>query len=273
MNYSSDSKTSQMILLYATFGKAIYLAQCLEMAIANHLTISLSNLKEDITKTRYDEILTSRCYQTFGQLKQQLLDKEVLNKKYIKKINLAHEKRDWLAHNYWWDRSYEFNHDTTREKMISELETISELFEELNNYFFEKDKLFLENNGVNIQQVYNKLKDEKVSPLQEVINKPSKNEKLLGVYFHNEIPVFKLDNNGFWTFCEIGLFFYKTDIDVKELIPINDINKILPADFNPRPKKAKNWNYEIILNSGYFIEVRPSENNGYRYKWKLRRKD
>ena len=262
---------------FAYFGKAMFLAQLVEVSLAIHLSGRIDKLKTDLTKDRYDELLTKRSYQTFGQLKTQFLAKGNPTEDLINKINLAHEKRDWLAHNYWWDRSHEFYHFDKRQEMKIELEKVCELFQELSDYFSNDNREYLEQEGMSIEDIFEEVAQEKITPKPTEIRRLSKNEKLKGLYLYqyNEkysVPLFILEDNSYWTLCEAGLTEWKKEVIEKKLSPVERINSKCPMEFNPNPKTNGNWNYEIVLKSGLSIKAQSIEIEGYRYKWNIVKK-
>ncbi len=262
---------------FAYFGKAMFLAQMTETSIAIHLSGRLDNLKTDLTKDRYDELLTKRTYQTFGQLKSQYYLKANPSEEIKIKLNQAHEYRDWLAHNYWWDRSHEFNHFGKRQEMKIELEKVCELFQELSDLFSQDNKDFLEQEGIDIEEIFRKVAQEKTTPPIIPFQRLTKNEKLKGFYLYkfnekHSIPIFILEDNSCWTLCESGLTQWRKDVKEENLISIEKITSKCPMEFNPLPKTNGAWNYEIILKSGFSIKIQSVENEGYRYKWNIIKK-
>lgn len=272
-----DRESFDAMETFAHFGKAMYLAQVLEMGIAIYLSGRVANLKADLTKDRYDELLTKKTYQTFGQLKAQFFAKGNPTDELKAKINLAHEKRDWIAHNYWWDRSNEFCHFDKRQEMKVELEKICDLFEDVNEFFTKDNRVYLESLGANIDVIFEEIKQVKNSPTPTKYRRLSKNEKLKGLFLYqhdekNSVPLFILEDNSYWTLCESGLSEWMKEVVEERLLSIKTINSKCPMEFNPFPKTNGNWNYEIVLKSGFSIKVQSIEIEGYRYKWNIVKK-
>jgi len=112
--------------IFAYYGRAMYLAQAIEKGI---MTIILfSQQKFGITKTRYDEFLQEKSSMTFGQLKREIKDIGCFSVSELDFINKFHEKRDFLAHSYWWERTVEFCDENLQTKLLNELDELTVFF-------------------------------------------------------------------------------------------------------------------------------------------------
>lgn len=134
---------------FAHFGCAVYMMQSVEKAVLTTLLSSYTN----ITKTRYDELMSEKHQMTFGQLKREIESSKLFDSETMSKIEKFHTKRDWLAHNYWWDRALEFHSDTLRFKIIEELKEITAEFENLCNDIDKIQDSFLQEKGLNLESL------------------------------------------------------------------------------------------------------------------------
>ena len=114
--------------VYAFFGLASYSAQCLEKALVNlAFTYSLSD-KNIATPEEWDNLFKDINKKTFGRLLG-LVKKELsTSDKVLADLQNALDKRNWLAHDYFFDTISLFHSETGREQMISELSEMIGLF-------------------------------------------------------------------------------------------------------------------------------------------------
>ncbi|WP_297120727.1 hypothetical protein [uncultured Enterobacter sp.] len=121
--------------VYAYFGLAIFRAQCVEQSIIQ-LLIFLVFFKENVTKISsiekwevdFDDFDKALSKKTMGHLLGALKELQVLNEVTESTLSKALIKRNWLAHGYFVDRAIEFLNTSGRNKMISELKDIIEIF-------------------------------------------------------------------------------------------------------------------------------------------------
>ena len=258
---------------FAYFGRAIYVAQTVEKGILNSLISSYENL----TKSCYDELLAEKSQLTLGQLKREIIERKIFSEEIIDKIETFHTKRDWLAHNYWWDRAIEFNRDDLRHKIFTELDELTAYFDNLNEIIKDQNNKYLIEKGLNIDQLINEFSQLNQTPESPSTVKLTKNETLTGLYIYEtmpgfEIPLFKLENNSYWTLCESGLTAFNLEIDNSKLKPLEKTNGIFPVkQFNPKPKIKRDWEYELDLKKeGLSIKVKPFEVDGkFVFKWTI----
>jgi len=126
--------------VYAYFGLAMYRAQCVEKSIVQ-LLIFLDFFKENAPKfstsekweedfDRFDEMLSKK---TMGNLLSSIKKLSVLDDDIENTLSLALKKRNWLAHAYFVDHALDFINESGRNKMITELEKVIELFNLVEN--------------------------------------------------------------------------------------------------------------------------------------------
>lgn len=122
--------------VYAHFGLASYMAQCLERSIAMILVYIYGKGPTEITRTELDQVLNKTFKKTMGQLIKELGSKNDADFVELE-LDLALEKRNWLIHNYFYDRSGYFLTQKGRDMMIVELIEIRELLERIDDIFVE----------------------------------------------------------------------------------------------------------------------------------------
>jgi len=270
-----DSDPKEVREVYGYFGRAAYEAQCLEKQIAILLSYVCPGKPDKITGSRYDELLETSLEQTFGALVKDLTSKVPLPTDINAKLKLAVEGRNWLAHNYWWDRASEFTSSAGRQKMVAELDELISLFSELDRFLTEMVRDWAFRHGIT-QDDFDASLNELLSattPPRKKRRKLNKTETLVNVYSYSagELTtlLFELDDHSFWSLCDCGLTFGPEDIDLSGLSPLPNFRHILPATIRPKPKGAKDWNYGILLSTGYCIEISPSDKRQNAFRWRL----
>lgn len=126
-----DANAQQRRETFALFGLAMYHAQCVEKSLAI-LVSSVFNKefhKSDVD--RRDEIQDEAFAKTTGKLIARLRKQIAVPADLDKLLAQAHKKRNWLAHDYFWDRAVAIMKPSGREKMIAELRALADFFSDL----------------------------------------------------------------------------------------------------------------------------------------------
>lgn len=134
MQEDIDIESHHIREVYAEYGYAMYRAQCLERGIAIFLTVVCGEPPPDRTRSMYQKELESRFTKTFGGLVSELRKIANIPPEFEIDIKDALKKRNWLAHDCFWDRATSFLSRERREMMIQELRGISDLFAQLDGY-------------------------------------------------------------------------------------------------------------------------------------------
>ena len=263
--------------IFAYYGRTMYLAQTIEKGIMNLLIISQH--KHGITMTRYDEILHEKSSLTFGQLKRDIKELNCFSEIELGQIEEFHKKRDFLAHSYWWERAVEFYDEKLQHKLLEELNDLREFFNKLNELVEDKIKPFIENHNIDLGSIMNEMIAQGKTIPFESFRKLDKNETVIDLFPYKNaenslIPVFELEDNTFWTICEIGLTQYKFEIVKENKLNINGLEKIFPIkQFNPRPKTQNPWNYELDLKKNGLKMIVSKDDTNSTMKWKIKKRD
>ena len=100
-----DSESQQIREVFATYGLAMYQAQCLEKQLVVVLSGPYSPTPDKLTRGRIDDLMDTNLEQTFGALAKEVKSRTTLPTDTDEKLDRAVEDRNWLAHHYWWDRA------------------------------------------------------------------------------------------------------------------------------------------------------------------------
>ncbi|CAN7696847.1 hypothetical protein [Caballeronia sp. LjRoot31] len=121
--------------VYAHFGLAIYLAQCLEQSIFQHLLFfdhfpkAVAEFKsKDAWIDAFDAFEARELGHTMGKLIRRIKDVGKPTEVIQALLSGALEQRNWLAHRYFSDRAVSFTQESGRDAMIAELGVIQTLF-------------------------------------------------------------------------------------------------------------------------------------------------
>ncbi|MFC3034375.1 hypothetical protein ACFOEE_17855 [Pseudoalteromonas fenneropenaei] len=114
--------------VYAFFGLASYTAQCLEKALVNlAFTYSLTD-KNIVTQEDWDALFEDVNKKTFGRLLGMVKKDLSTSDEVLEELKQALDKRNWLAHDYFFDSIGQFHTESGRMTMIKELTEMIKLF-------------------------------------------------------------------------------------------------------------------------------------------------
>lgn len=131
---------------FALYGLAMYHAQCFEKSLVVIVSVAYNKeyFKSDFDKR--EKLFNNSFKKTAGQLVSKLKGMVRVSDDLENTLVVAVKKRNWLAHDYFWENSYSIMITEGREEMINELQ-------ELSDYFSKMDERM-----VNIyQKIFNKI--------------------------------------------------------------------------------------------------------------------
>lgn len=123
-----DENAQQRRETFARYGIAMYHAQCVEKSLA--ILVS-SVFNKDFLPSNPDcreEIRDEVFSKTIGKLLTRMRKQIVVPANLDRKLDDAWQKRNWLAHEYFWARAGEIMTTRGRDKMIEELTGLSDFF-------------------------------------------------------------------------------------------------------------------------------------------------
>jgi len=262
--------------VYARFGLAYYLGEVLHRDLCNVYALLGFENDEDITRPRVEEKLAYAFSQTLGVLIRLL--KDILHSELNSQLQIALEKRNFLAHHFWYGRIHLMFSEQGLIKMIDELDRIGEFFNDLSleaNKIMEPRRIEL---GVSDEEIHHLMMSLSSGILDEPIphqRSPKKQEKLVKVWdmktndnivYH----IFEMEDGTFWQLCDVGLGWSCFKTHSSGWLENQAINRFLPANINPRPIVSRSWNYEFLLKERMVLWVRPGESE-MSYNWGLRK--
>lgn len=123
-----DFDSQQRRETFARYGLAMYHAQCVEKSLAILSSIVFNKEFLPSSHSRREEIQDEVFAKTIGRLLNRLRKQVAVPSNLDRMLSEAHEKRNWLAHDYFWEKAGDLLTTEGREKMIEELAKVSDFF-------------------------------------------------------------------------------------------------------------------------------------------------
>jgi hypothetical protein len=134
MDTNIDGDAQQRREVFARFGLAVYHAQCLERQVGIMLSTrffrDFGTSSPEQRDAKFDEAFS----RTFGALLKELEKTITIPPNLGRKLQMALQKRNWLAHDYFYDRSGHLLSREGRDKMIEELTDLGKQFDEVDDH-------------------------------------------------------------------------------------------------------------------------------------------
>jgi hypothetical protein len=278
MNEIASQVTSELIReIYARFGLAYYMSECLHRGLCIFLAVGTFEKADGVTQPRVDEKFAYAFSRTFGQAVQEL--ERYLAKDLFEELDGAVEKRNFLAHHFWFERAHLMFSEAGAREMIDELDDLSEEFERLDEKIEALCRPKHTELGVTNELLKAALEEcMRGKPWEPLPRKrrPRKQERIVTAW-EFALPdgrkplVFETEDGCLWQLCDVGLGWTYYDELAPDWTPHELICKYLPANVDPRPKDGTSWEYEFRLAKGAILWVKPGS-KPKTFKWGIRRK-
>ena len=131
----------------------MFQAQGLERQLAIILATKYRPGPNRITRTEFDKILRGLFLRTLGWLVEEIGKVAQLNEDEKERLQKALNKRNWLAHHYFWERALDFQSESGRALMMEELQEAAELFQALDELITNRTLKWAEEVGVTRQEL------------------------------------------------------------------------------------------------------------------------
>lgn len=261
--------------LYARFGLAYYLSECLHCSLSLLAVLLDFGEPSFMTRPRIDEKLAYSSSLTLGQLVRELETR--VSQDLFRKLTAVCEKRNYLAHRFWFEQASSMTTVTGIGGMIAMLGEMQDYFEKVDS---EVEDLYvpkLHEIGVtneDLQESFEKVlrNEDTIQSLSQ--RKLRRQERIIRVWQismaeDSKVLIFETQDGCLWQLCDVGLgwtYFKKPESEWQE----NErIACYLPANTNPRPDEAQPWSFDLLLGNKAAILVRPGRRAG-NYQWTLR---
>ena len=143
-----DPNVEQIREVYARFGLAMYQANCLERQVAILLAAHYIGELPRISEEEISTILENLFSKTFGQLVNEITTVAQLSEEEQTGLRHALEKRNKLAHRYFWERAVELLSDAGRSAMIEELDGDAHFMDTLDDLLTKRTMEWYEKFGI-----------------------------------------------------------------------------------------------------------------------------
>jgi len=264
--------------VYAHFGLAYYHSECLHRELCNFLALSALPGPEGMTRPRVEERLAFAFSLTLGAVVDQL--KPLVPNVLFEKLQEVVKVRNFLAHHFWFERSYLMFTVPGLEQMIEELDGMSVRFHELDETCsrrFAQKRRDLGISDKDVERILEESKgsDEPMEPLpsQRRLKKQERVVRTWNVTLPDGriILIFETEDGCFWQLCDVGLGWTYYNVVEDNWNENKEMSPYLPVSLDPRPKGFKPWNYELRLSKGAVLWVRPGSRDK-TLRWGIRKR-
>jgi hypothetical protein len=265
--------------VYARFGLAYYHAEVLHRGLCNLYSLSQLPPKGPVTRPRVEEHIRAAFQATLGQLL--VLLHPTLPPKLLQRLEGALERRNFIAHQFWYERIHLMKSMGGIDAMMTELSQDNELFSELDGEVEKVIAALYLRLGLTAEHLAMALDEVSIGKDLEPLNeqrKPRKEEIIIAV-FDTPTPsgryvlVFQTEDALLWQLCDAGLGWAPYDKAEPSWPVATKFSDLLPARINPRPKASAPWSFDIQFGSKATLSVRPGQLPGeVRYSLHLKGK-
>jgi hypothetical protein len=258
--------------VFAQFGAAYYHSEVLHRGLCCVYGLATFDKAEDITRPRIEERMVLAFSLTLGQIVEKT--KDLLPSDLQQRLDLALDKRNYLAHRFWYERcTLMFSEQGLRE-LHQELLELTVLFSDLDEAITEWFRPQCQAMGVTDEVIQASL--EKLiagEPDQPLMSQrsPKKQERMVRVWDvkvgdNGIAQIFETEDGCLWQFCDVGLGWTHFERTAPDWSINEKLQRYLPANINPRPTTTKPWNYEFRLAKGAVLWVKQGKRER-SYAW------
>lgn len=256
--------------LFARFGRAYYFADVLHRGILHLCAFSRIADVGPTTRLRVEEHLRDASKLSLGIALTHV--RSHFSVAVADQLDEAVERRNFLAHHFWYERAHLMPTTTGVEQMIAELDALADLFMNLDKEVVNVFEPLIARLGFTptmmaacLDEV---MRGEPMEPLPET-RKPKKEEVLVGVYMISSLTnagrcglVFEADDGVIWQLCDAGLGWSPYKSVDPNWQPVSKLLHLLPARINPRPPISAPWTFDLVFGKAAVLKVRRDAQSG-----------
>lgn len=268
--------------LYASFGLAYYHAEALHREMCLALFHTQLPPRDLTTRPRVDEIMAKAFATTMGEAAIKL--KGVLPASLYEGVLEAVERRNMLAHRFWFDSAHLMLRPGNILKLIADLEDHAEYFDRLDHALMDRKKPFAQQMGLTDAMVKEAMESllagEASDPLPDAealrslrrLSQPQRLVRIWEFVIEDGVTplVFELEDRSLWQLCDVGLGFTSYRAVGSDWVEHPRTKDHLPAVVVGRPNVTNPWEYEFTLANGVVMWVKPGQKEK-TFKWGLRK--
>ena len=197
--------------IFALFGLAYYESEALHKGLCHLHALSTFDKSESITSPRLDEKLSTAYSSTLGTIIKET--KDFLPEPIYKQLEHGLNKRNFLAHHFWFERVHLLFSEKGLAELQDELNTLVQFFNDLNNTITEYLRPIRISLGLTdeiIQQMSYEILLGLHDENQITQRKLQKQERVINAYdvkINDGLiaQIFETDDGCLWQFCDVGL--------------------------------------------------------------------
>ncbi len=167
--------------VYAFYGLTMYHIQCLERTLAMLATTVYNPNADHITKLQFDSILEGNFKKTLGRLISTVKKSVDLSDDFEKKLSDALEKRNFIAHRYFFARAMKFGHIRGQKEMIAELSRLSVYFQNVDNELDLILRKWMNAKGITDNTIYQIMGDSLLSEIKDINDDGEAVKQVMGI--------------------------------------------------------------------------------------------
>ena len=266
----------------ARFGLAYYQSECLHRELCMILAWSGLPSRDLITRPRVEERLAQSFSLILGDVATRL--EGVLPAELGGELREAVDRRNFLAHHFWFERAHLMFSVQDVRQLLVELDEYAALFDRLDTRVTEWAEPKRRELGITEEVVQASLRrilaGESDDPLpdrqtvRELERKLSRRQRLIRVWEFtlddgSKPLVFELADGSLWQLSDVGLGWTR----FREVGPgwteHPALRLHLPADILPRPEPIGPWDYEFTLANAAVLWVKPGR-QPKTFRWGVR---
>jgi hypothetical protein len=242
--------------VYARFGLAYYFSEVLHRALCNAYVLAPFEKEDEMSSMRVDERFDFAWSTTLGRIINHT-DGTILSEDVIDRLDDALERRNYLAHYFWFERIPKINSRSGVEEMIGELDEAIEMFRSLNEEISAQLKNHAEKVGIT-EQVLDQAKEEVLSgeemrPLHDQ-RKLERQERVVSAYKvpvqDSKVIILETKDGELWQLSDAGLAWTPYEEPGEDWVKDERLMPYLPATIDPRPGASSPFNYSLHLSGG-----------------------
>ncbi len=262
--------------VYARFGLAYYLAEALHRGLCNLYCLSQIPASGPVIRPRVEEHLLTAFETTLGQLLMQL--QPVLPDALIPQLKRAVQRRNFLAHHFWYERIHLMTTIGGIHGLLRELASDTELFSEMDAKVEKLTEPLKARLGISPDQFSVALAATLAGNEMEPLNKqrkPKREEMIVAAFdapsaSGRTLLIFQSEDGALWQLCDVGLGWTDYEAVDPAWPAAKKFSDLLPVTVNPRPTVSGPWMFEIQFGRTATLSVHPGKSQG-EVLYRLRR--
>jgi hypothetical protein len=271
-----DSYDDLLKEVFAQFGLAYYQSECLHRGLCICYAAGPFKDKFHATRPYYEERLAYAFALTLGQLSSAVI--EFLPEDLRADVEKACEKRNFLAHHFWYDRCNMLFSENNIYTVLDELIKLSSNFKNLDELVSQLNKSRMAIFGIRDEDINKILTDimsgipEEPLPKNRIVHKHEIIATIWKVPTKDEGTslLFQTEDRNVLQLCADGLSWSHLRKPSESWEIENKFQAFLPARVETRPKKEGPWNYQISFSTGIALWVKPGSREK-TFRWGIKK--